>query len=208
MLNDTTLIQPTVEQHFDKTVKYFLTGITSSNETCMDSAVLNFSDWTFILLDKMTGKLPEDTIQLWIGAESNWPHVKYEWSPNFMISDTTVERPFVWNDTTTFYNLVITDSIGCSVTDDVFEVYIVSNSLEEEKELDLKIYPNPVQDNLTIQSNLDVKHIRLLDLNGRMLINSKQQDIDVSGLESGNYVVQVESSDRKVITKLIQIVRD
>ena len=42
-----------------------------------------------------------------------------------MISDTTIRNPKVWNDTTVFYNLEITDSIGCSVTDDMFEVYVI-----------------------------------------------------------------------------------
>ena len=156
--------------------------------------------------DKITGKLPEDTIQLWIAAYSNWPHVQYEWSPNYMISDTTVEQPFVWNDTTTFYNLVITDSLGCSVTDDVFQVYVTLSSVEDEKEADFQTFPNPAHDVLKVQTDLTINRIRIYDLNARVVIDSKQKEIDVSGLETGSYILQIESPGVKSFSKVIQIV--
>ncbi|MEM9548792.1 MAG: T9SS type A sorting domain-containing protein [Bacteroidota bacterium] len=206
MLNDTTLLQPIIEQHYEETVKYYLTGTTSTNETCTDSVELNFSDWIFLTQDKITGKMPEDTIQLWISAISFWPHVQYEWSPNYMISDTTVEQPLVWNDTTTFYDVVITDSLGCSVTDQTFKVYVTISSVLEKDEVDLNIYPNPVQDRLSVLTDLEISRIKIYDLNGRLIIYSEQKEIDVSKLESGNYIVQVESSNRKSISRIVQII--
>lgn len=102
MLSDTTILEPMITNHFEKTVKYYLTGITALGETCQDSVTLNFSDWSIVLIDKIIGKLSSDTVQLWSATVSNWPHIQYERSPNYMISDTTTASPLVWNDTTFF----------------------------------------------------------------------------------------------------------
>jgi len=203
MLNDTTVLEPTIEQHYERTVTYYLTGTTSANEICTDSVTLNFSDWQFLLTDKATGKLPNDTVQLWIAAYSNWPHVQYEWSPNFMISDTTVERPFVWNDVTTFYNLIITDSIGCSVIDDVFEVYVNTNSTKEEEKLNLNIYPNPFTDKVRIDFDQPIQYVELLDLNGRSILKTKDIELELSDLSRGNYILNINYGSNKTVSKLL-----
>ena len=36
----------------------------TANETCIDSVELNFSDWQFLTIDKVTGKSPTDTVEL------------------------------------------------------------------------------------------------------------------------------------------------
>jgi len=206
MLNDTSVLNPIIELHFEKTVMYFLTGITSNNETCTDSVELNFSDWTFLTIDKVTGKMPSDTIQLWIAAESNWQHIRYEWSPNYMISDTTVEKPFVWNDTTVFYNLIITDSLGCSVTDDVFQVYSNSSSTNEEKEININIFPNPTTNHLTIESPDPINYVEILDSNGNLCSRETSTELDLSTYKYGTYILKINFSNGNVkFRKIIKL---
>ena len=204
MLSDTTVLQPTIEQHFKRTTKYHLTGRTSTGESCKDSVELNFSDWFFLTIDKATGKSPSDTIGLWIAAESNWPHIKYEWTPNYMISDTTIQNPKVWNDTTVFYKLQITDSIGCTVMDDVFEVYVTSNVTKEPDENMIKVYPNPTTGILNIDSRYTIESYALFDLKGKLLISSHESQMDLSNTSDGIYILQInsvagEAYHRKVI---------
>lgn len=91
MLSDTISLQPIINEHYEKTVTYYLTGITSNGQTCVDSVTINFSDWLFVTIDKAIGKKPQDSITLWIAAQSSWGHLSYAWSPNFMISDTTID---------------------------------------------------------------------------------------------------------------------
>lgn len=198
MLSDTTILDPIIEQHFESTVRYYLYGITKNEEICVDSVEMNFSDWIALTIDKITGKPADDTIQLWIAISSNWPHIRYEWSPNYMISDTTVESPYVWNDTTTFYRLVITDSLGCSVEDDIFEVYITSsldNVAETEK---VQIYPNPVENILNIEYNEPIERVEIYDLNGHRYGVFHDNTIDVSHLHTGKYILRISfRNDRK-----------
>ena len=207
MLDDTTVMDPIIEQHFEPTTKFYLTGITANNETCTDSVTINISDWTFLTIDKVTGKHPNDTIQLWISAFSNWPHVKYEWSPNYMISDTTVEKPFVWNDTTTFYNLVITDSIGCSVTDDVFEVYSIISSIDNINQHDVSIYPNPTAQNIHVNSDQEIKRLSVYDLTGQLIKEQRSNEIDLSEFNSGQYLLQIEFENKEFVTRIIQKIK-
>jgi hypothetical protein len=192
MLSDTTVLQPSIEQHFERSVKYFLTGITATGETCRDSVQLNFSDWMFLTVDKITGKSTLDTIELWIAAESNWPHMKYEWSPNFMISDTTIRNPRVWNDKTVFYNLEITDTLGCKVTDDIFEVYVQPTSTKSFEKVYVEIYPNPFQDQINIQSEIGIKKLEVYDLQGLLVKQSSTNRINFQDENEGIYIVRIE----------------
>ncbi len=203
MLSDTTILQPTVEQHFERTVRYYLIGTTSTNENCIDSVELNFSDWIFLTIDKVTGKPSTDTVELWIAAESNWPHERYEWSPNYMISDTTIRNPKVWNDTTVFYNLEITDSLGCSVKDDIFEVYVTPSSTNSIDLSNLKIFPNPTSDILNIQFDNQIEKVKLLDIEGKFIIELKGNHINLSTLSDGIYILQVNLANGQLINKLV-----
>lgn len=203
MLSDTTILQPTIEQHFERSVKYFLTGITATGETCRDTVQLNFSDWIYLTVDKVTGKSPMDTIELWIAAESNWPHMKYEWSPNFMISDTTIKNPRVWNDKSVFYNLEITDSIGCKVTDDIFEVYVQSTSTNSLEKMNVVIHPNPFQDQINIQSDIGIKKLEVYNLQGQLVKQSSTYQMNFQDENEGIYIVRIEFVNGHILNKKI-----
>lgn len=199
MLSDTTVLQPTIEQHYERTVKYFLKGITSTGETCKDSVQLNFSDWSFLAIDKITGKSPLDTVELWIAAQSNWHHIKYEWSPNYMISDTTIEKPKVWNDKTVFYNLKITDSLGCKVSDDIFEVFVQPSSTKSFENENINIYPNPIHDHLNIDSEIEISKLEVYDLQGRLVKRSNINRINFQDEKEGTYILKIEFKNGNII---------
>lgn len=203
MLSDTTSLQPIINEHYEKTVTYNLTGIISNGQTCKDSVTINFSDWIFLTIDKAIGKKPQDSITLWIAAQSSWGHLSYAWSPNFMISDTTIENPVVWNDTTTFYHLTITDSLNCSVEDDIFEVYTTTSSSRDIRNEDLNIYPNPTIDILNFESKYPILEIEIFHLNGQKVMTSKLNTVNISGLNQGIYTAKILFDNQQTLTKLI-----
>lgn len=59
---------------------------------------------------------------------------------------------------------------------------------------DVKIYPTPVQDLLFVDTDAFVR-TELYDLNGRMVLESEENSVDVSNLEEGVYVVKVFESN-------------
>ena len=66
-------------------------------------------------------------------------------------------------------------------------------------------YPNPVTDVLKIKADVDIKRIKIVDITGRIIIETSQNHLDVSALPSGYYLLQVSFSQGQVATKKILI---
>lgn len=75
--------------------------------------------------------------------------------------------------------------------------------LDEHKQLPLRIYPNPANDNLTIEiSSANEETIELYDLSGAKLKSftfRKNLNLDISNLKSGIYLLQMGSSVQRFI---------
>lgn len=70
----------------------------------------------------------------------------------------------------------------------------------------VKIYPNPAKDALHIEMPENIKnfHVEITDMNGRLLLNSKDENkIATSGLAGGMYMVTVKSDKSTVTRKVI-----
>ena len=100
-------------------------------------------------------------------------------------------------------------------TDDGTYAFQDPSSLSESILKVAKIYPNPSNNFINIELDTDNKigkvNIEVLDVNGRMLISSKQSasqimKIDVTGLTPGNYFVKMYNNDF-LLAKPISIVR-
>ncbi len=67
----------------------------------------------------------------------------------------------------------------------------------------LTIYPNPVVDRIYISGLTGNASLKIIGLNGNVLINNQQAEpkIDVSSLQSGMYFLQISLSGGEVITK-------
>jgi hypothetical protein len=63
----------------------------------------------------------------------------------------------------------------------------------------VSLYPNPVSDNLYIQSALQIKNIEITDITGRMLYTTTFKTIDCSGFAKGVYFVKIVVSDAEPV---------
>ncbi len=74
--------------------------------------------------------------------------------------------------------------------------------------LNLSLYPNPVRNILTIESNYTMNAVRMVDILGQLVydvsLNDVRHEIDVNTLKNGIYFVQI-STDRGVYTHRIQV---
>jgi len=86
--------------------------------------------------------------------------------------------------------------------------YLETDVLEtgESSVHSLNIYPNPVKDILHVTlNNSGLKSVTIYDLNGRQVSVTKgNNDVDVSQLPKGNYVVRVESDKEVKSFKIIK----
>lgn len=84
----------------------------------------------------------------------------------------------------------------------VFEESVNINEVNES----VSIYPNPASSLLTIQSDLLPEQIIMRDLAGRTILtlipDGKQQDIDVSNMEAGIYIIEMVHSSGSLYRKI------
>ncbi len=134
------------------------------------------------------------------------PYVSYTWSNGSNGSMLNGLAPGV-------YGISVVDSRGCSITDSV--VVGGLNGLGEKISVSLfKLYPNPASDRIWIEYKLDhveESRLSLWDTQGKLLYqelrtaSGKKQKVslDISGLASGMYFIQVESEHQKAATRFI-----
>jgi hypothetical protein len=78
---------------------------------------------------------------------------------------------------------------------------------ENNKSSDIKIYPNPVENSLTVSTKTDnISNIFVADLSGKEILNinptlQKTITINLSLLESGMYIISVKLSNERTIQK-------
>ena len=65
---------------------------------------------------------------------------------------------------------------------------------------EFNFYPNPVKDELTIQSKSDLKNVSVYNLSGQLIMNSKSKKINMKSLSSGVYIVKAELENGKPAT--------
>ena len=129
------------------------------------------------------------------------------------------------------YNIYKDDNLLTNVTENtyedtmvesgshLYEVTVVVGSYEseaskvtisvtsiEETTIAAKIYPNPTNGPATISSNEEIQQIRIFNTNGRLVnqlegFGAMTQDIDLSNLPAGTYLVQVNTN------KAIRVIR-
>ncbi len=82
---------------------------------------------------------------------------------------------------------------------------------QEDKEKTLVLYPNPANNNISVQFLNQLKmpiEIKVLDISGRMLervtLTSMKNDIDISYLQNGFYFMVLENERTSVTTKFVK----
>lgn len=109
------------------------------------------------------------------------------------ISALSYDNGYLWlsnNETDTIYKIDVTNLISLD---------------EHSDEVSIKVYPNPSNGLITIESPVDIHSINIYNLNGEFVLSQKPTNgiIDYN-LPSGYYIVKVETTNH-LINKLIKI---
>jgi hypothetical protein len=87
---------------------------------------------------------------------------------------------------------------------DNFE-YDVKTSINEVANKSMfSIYPNPSSSSINIDFNEHYSTIRIIDIQGEMVLQSKQKNIDINGLGNGIYMVQLETENGVLNSKFVK----
>src|SRR5664280_1920917 len=84
----------------------------------------------------------------------------------------------------------------------------ITSVSETENNTNLKFYPTPVKDNLSIEYSETIKSVELLDIQGKSIrkidINSENYKLDMSSCSQGIYLIRVITPSGNFIQKIIK----
>lgn len=77
------------------------------------------------------------------------------------------------------------------------------------KDNSINIYPNPAKNMITISSKNALQSFKIYDEAGRLIksessLKGRKLEVDISSMQTGNYVVTVETENQKITKKLIK----
>lgn len=98
-------------------------------------------------------------------------------------------------------------SPGFSTTDSIIrDIVVITFQEVDELAVDqLNIYPNPVSSDLFIRSTLEVESVRILDLNGKLLLTTTHSFLQLGSFQNGIYIIEVETAEGKILRKKITL---
>jgi len=108
-----------------------------------------------------------------------------------------------------YYTAIDGEFAMISTVQEKGKVYAFAPATFDVKNVDnyLRIYPNPVDDFLNIETTEKNHEISIFDASGKYLINSKLDDnlrIDLSSLPSGIYTLQIKGVGSVKTVKLVK----
>ncbi|WP_379963313.1 S8/S53 family peptidase [Epilithonimonas sp. UC225_85] len=68
----------------------------------------------------------------------------------------------------------------------------------------INIYPNPAKDILNISSDKPIKSVEIYDVLGRLIKTETNNNVNVSKLTKGNYIIKIKTGDQELIEKFIK----
>jgi hypothetical protein len=205
-LDDVTLANPRIvsDNPFEVTMLFYLTVTDSTGLKCTDSVRVQFSNFIITLDVKFAHIHQGDSTQLYTSVHGGIPPISYQWSPITGLTDPTDVYTFASPQTTTNYNLLVTDSAGCQVWDG-FEVFVVPTSSREVQanRMSIDLIPNPLMDMSTFRifglQHDDQLEIHVYDLLGRLkkILTIGQGNLNVyrSDFEPGMYTYYVVNNN-------------
>ena len=154
---------------------------------------------------------PEDPIYYQVTAEANpLAGGTIDGVGEYLENDTctlqiTTSLNYVYEGLFENDKLVTNDTIYSFVValDRHFVAKFISTESIEEKTASFQFYPNPVNDKLYIETEMEIEGVVVYDAFGRQQTTDNGQQssfIDVSGLNVGVYLVMIKT-DRGVVTK-------
>lgn len=134
----------------------------------------------------------------------------------FTINAGSSFTSYLWNtgstnssiivNTTGQYAVFASDNYNCTATDTINVTFIKcgNSGIQDISTDEVKIFPNPSNDKLTINSNQDIANINVFDITGKAVHNKEftnklnQTEIDLSALNNGIYFIAVQSSNGEI----------
>ncbi|MDX2172354.1 MAG: T9SS type A sorting domain-containing protein [Bacteroidota bacterium] len=85
----------------------------------------------------------------------------------------------------------------------IIEYANTTNILEKESESTIQFFPNPTKDNIEIKSDVEIKEITLISIDGQVIKTELTKIMNLKNLKSGIYFLNITTKENKLIVKKI-----
>ena len=86
------------------------------------------------------------------------------------------------------------------------DIMLATSTVEHKSNFDLKIWPNPANNLISIESSSSINSIDIFNVSGDLKFTTKLKEIDISQLISGIYLTRIIFSDGKTLsTRFVKI---
>ena len=86
----------------------------------------------------------------------------------------------------------------------LFKNTLLSSSVSTSESTSISIFPNPAQESIVVQTDIQVDFIKLYNSRGEMVLSSVHTEIDISQLPQGIYFVQLISDNEMSTYKFLK----
>lgn len=206
-LNDTTLPNPTVEDHHGQNIRFYLTVTDAMGATSTDSMMIRFSEFFFTLGYYGYTLTEGDSVFLWGGQNigGGLPPQQYLWRPNHGLTDSTSIAFWAKPTHSVGYYLTISDSAGCKVTGSPsYYVTVLPLSVEQPGTMTklIEVTPNPAGDFAVVKITPELHGeftFRLFDADGNRALETRFADnhatISTASCSQGLYTYTLHKVD-------------
>ena len=195
----------------------------------LDAELIELTDTSFVGGMELLG-LPAtyymsavyDTISLSISAQDTTLYLDSNGEASITADDLQIEADYCFTCTTTLSQshfgtedvgdvevyVTMKDRCGNQAVDTIIITIMPSSAVNEIIQLDMKIYPNPVNNFVFIESQDEkIISVELFDISGKLAekftVNNVRYMINVSNLKQGVYFVRAFTSKAIVVRKII-----
>lgn len=211
-VNKSEIISPDEDDELTYRIRFQNTGTAPAQDIYILDTLDTNLDWsTFELLDA-THYI--QVIDLGNGI------MKFNF-PNIWLVDSTVSYEESQGSLTYRIKENIGNSIGSTIENTAYIYFdwnpaIVTNttynintvlSVEELENVDLTIYPNPFTDEINFDSSNEITEVRLLDINGKLILSESDHtihSISTINLSPGVYLLETNVNGRWITNRVIK----
>jgi hypothetical protein len=93
------------------------------------------------------------------------------------------------------FRYVATDADIAAVDDVIVSATTLATHEIESKTKSVKVYPNPTKGEIYVKADKKIKSSSISDLSGKSVLKSTSENINISSLPKGTYLMQVEFTD-------------
>ena len=181
-LDDTSIANPKIIKTVPNLsrLKFKLKVKDSMGTEIADSIIIRFSVFVYTMVYFSPEINEGDTIMLPHNIGGGIEPLSFLWTPNYNISDSSESHTMAWPDTSTTYQVIATDSVGCmSMSENIHVTVNPLNVSKYQSELQPCLFPNPGTSNSVLLINTkSFKNLEIVifSLNGQLILQDKFVD--------------------------------